>query len=145
MREVSQISRISHYREIFPPVLSRKFCSAEKFGPGPIFSGKIVPDGTVFSEKNGPVLKILFRVYFSLKIDCNSYMMHKSLGSNIDYNLWLETTKFDFISQSLMRTCTKHVAILTIWRVMWKGKGSSSDKDILEQVYVYKTKNQLVS
>ena len=53
--------------------LSRKFCSAENFGPGPIFSGKIVPGGTVFSEKNGPVLKILFRVNFLLKIDCNSY------------------------------------------------------------------------
>ena len=30
--------------------LSRKYCSAENFGPGPIFSGKIVPGGTIFSE-----------------------------------------------------------------------------------------------
>ena len=47
-------------------VLSRKFCSAEKFGPGPIFSGKIVPPGSIFSEKNGPILKILFRFTFSI-------------------------------------------------------------------------------
>ena len=50
--------------------LSRKFCSAEKFGPGPIFSEKIVPPGTNFPEKKGPVLKILFRFILCLKIDC---------------------------------------------------------------------------
>ena len=40
--------------------MSEKFCSAENFGPGPIFSKKIVPPGTNFPEK-GPVLKILFQ------------------------------------------------------------------------------------
>ena len=33
--------------------LSRKFCSADNFGPGPIFSEKIVPPGTNFPEKRG--------------------------------------------------------------------------------------------
>ena len=31
--------------------VSQKFCSAENFGPGPIFSEKIVPPGTDFPEK----------------------------------------------------------------------------------------------
>ena len=48
--------------------LSRKFCSTENFGPGPIFSGKIIPGGTIFS---GLVLKILFLYTLLLKINCN--------------------------------------------------------------------------
>ena len=44
--------------------LSRKFCSAENFGPGPIFSEKIVPFRNDFFEKNGLVLKILFWLTF---------------------------------------------------------------------------------
>ena len=58
---------------LFRLVLSRKFCSAEYFGPGPIFSGKIVPPGSIFSEKNGPVLKILFRFTFSIVMNYNYY------------------------------------------------------------------------
>ena len=52
-------------------VLSRKFCSAENFGPGLLFSEKIVPDGTIFPGKNGPVLKILFWFTLSQKLNCN--------------------------------------------------------------------------
>ena len=33
--------------------VSRKFCSAENLGPGPIFQKKIVPSGTNFPEKKG--------------------------------------------------------------------------------------------
>ena len=54
-----------------PSALSRKFCSAENFGPGSFFSEKIVPDGMIFLEKNGPVLKILFRFMLLQKLDCN--------------------------------------------------------------------------
>ena len=60
-------------------VLSRKFCSAENFGPGPIFSGKIVPPGSIFSEKNGPVLKIIFRFTFSIVM--NLYINQKFVSS----------------------------------------------------------------
>ena len=51
--------------------LSWKFCSAENFGSGPFFSEKIVPGGTIFPEKNGPVLKILFQFMLSQKLNCN--------------------------------------------------------------------------
>ena len=34
--------------------MSRKFRSAENFGPGPIFSENLGPVGTILSEKNGP-------------------------------------------------------------------------------------------
>ena len=64
--------------------LSRKFCSAENFGPGPIFSGKIVPPGSIFSEKIGPVLKILFRFTFSIVI--NYYDVKESAKKQIGSN-----------------------------------------------------------
>ena len=47
-------------------VLSRKFWSAENFGPGPIFSLKILVPRTNFFGKIGPGLKILVLVFFSL-------------------------------------------------------------------------------
>ena len=65
-------------------VLSQKFCSAENFGPGPIFSGKIVPPGSIFSEKNGPVLKILFRFTFSIVM--NYYDVKESRKKQIGSN-----------------------------------------------------------
>ena len=37
--------------------LSRKFCSAENFGSGPIFSGKIIPPGT-FSDSHNLVAHV---------------------------------------------------------------------------------------
>ena len=49
-------------------VLSRKFCSAENFGAGPIFSGKI---GSIFSEKNGPGPENFIPVYV---FDCNELL-----------------------------------------------------------------------
>ena len=49
--------------------LSRKFCSAENFGPGPIFSEKIVPPRTNFPEKRAGAENFV-PVYTSLKIDC---------------------------------------------------------------------------
>ena len=52
-------------------VLSRKFCSGEKFGPGPKFSGRIVPVRDEFFEKSGPVPEILFRVkFFVFTVSC---------------------------------------------------------------------------
>ena len=83
----------ANYKRILTPScsgLSQKFCSAENFGPGPIFSGKIVLGGTIFSEKNGPVLKILFLFTLSLKIN---YMMHEEANR-------LEITQFDFQSHN---------------------------------------------
>jgi len=47
-------------------VVSRKFWSAENFGPGPIFSLKILVPGTNFFGKIGPALKILVLVFFSM-------------------------------------------------------------------------------
>ena len=41
--------------------LSRKFWSSENFGPGPIFSLKILVPRTSFFEKSGPDMKILVR------------------------------------------------------------------------------------
>ena len=41
--------------------MSRKFWSAENFGPGTKILGKIVPGGQCFSEKIGPDSKILVR------------------------------------------------------------------------------------
>ena len=41
--------------------LSRKFWSAENFGPGTKILGKIGPGGQCFSEKIGPDSKILVR------------------------------------------------------------------------------------
>ena len=67
-------------------VLSRKFCSAENFGQGPIFSGKIVPPGSIFSEKNGPVLKILFRFTFSIVMNYLYYDVKESAKKQIGSN-----------------------------------------------------------
>ena len=55
--------------------MSRKFCSFENFGPGPFFSGKIVLPGMIFPEKNGPGLKILFRIQFLIK-NANPAALH---------------------------------------------------------------------
>ena len=44
--------------------LSRKFWSAENFGPGPIFSLKILVPRTNFFEKLGPALKNLVPLFF---------------------------------------------------------------------------------
>ena len=48
------------------------------------FQDKIVPPGSIFSEKNGPVLKILFRFTFSIVM--NYYDVKecakKQIGSN---------------------------------------------------------------
>ena len=44
-----------HYINTCDDVLSRKFCSAENFGPGPFFSEKIVPGETIFPENFVPV------------------------------------------------------------------------------------------
>ena len=42
-------------------MVSRKFWSSENFGPGPIFSLKILVPRTSFFEKSGPDMKILVR------------------------------------------------------------------------------------
>ena len=49
--------------------LSRKIFSTENFGPGPIFSEKIVPPGTNFPEKRAGAENFV-PVYTLLKIDC---------------------------------------------------------------------------
>ena len=50
--------------------LSRKFCSAEKFVPGPFFRKNIiVPPGTDFPEKRAGAENFA-PVYVLLKIDC---------------------------------------------------------------------------
>ena len=49
--------------------VSQKFCSTENFGPGPIFSEKIVPSGTNFPEKRAGAENFV-SVYTLLKIDC---------------------------------------------------------------------------
>ena len=49
--------------------LSRKFCSAENFGLGPVFSEKIVTPGTNFLKKRVGAENFV-PVYTLLKIDC---------------------------------------------------------------------------
>ena len=44
-------------------VLSRKFRSAENFGPGPIFSENFGPVGPILSEKKGPCPEKKVRIF----------------------------------------------------------------------------------
>ena len=66
MNTLDPVDSLSKYREqsFSERSLSRKFWSAENFGPGPIFSLKILVPWTNFFEKSGPGVKILVRAFF---------------------------------------------------------------------------------